>query len=275
MKLSIEARARLLFAALVIAGVAGFAGWRASMAARFVTYELRTSDPVSGLIVDAPVEFHGVEVGQVARIELAGRRAVRVLLRVRRDAPVTRGTVATIAARGLAARGFTGYVVVELEDAGTDPQPPVAAPGEAFARLRVAPSTSVNVDTAIGEVDANVRALTALLQSALDPATLAALRESIDNLRRVSATLAANGERLDSILRRVDRASAQVGPLLTSGRDTARSLQGRLVPDAEHALERIDRLSGTLDDVATRVDRDPALLLRGGGRRPLGPGEAR
>lgn len=273
MKLGPEALARLAFAALAAAGIAAAVGWRWMAAGRDAAYEVRTPDAVSGLVVDAPVEFHGVEVGKVTRIELAGRRLVRIVLSVRRDVPVTRGTVATVSARGLAARGFTGYVVVELEDAGTDPRPPAAEPGDALPRLRSAPSTSANVDTAISQVNENVRALTALLQSALDPATVAALDQSIDNLRTVSATLAANGERLDSIIRKVDRASGQVAPLLASGRDTVRTVEGRLVPAAEHALDRLDRLSGTLDDAATRVDRDPAVLLRGRGRRPLGPGE--
>ena len=115
-------RAKWAFA-LSLAAVAAVAlAWYLVSAARFVTYEIRTRDAVSGLLPGAPVEFHGVEVGQVRDVHLADPRTVRVLLSVRRDAPVTTATVATITGRGLATRGFTGYVYVSLEDRGVFPR---------------------------------------------------------------------------------------------------------------------------------------------------------
>ena len=49
----------------------------------------------SGLIVDFPVELHGVEVGKVTRIELADPYTVAILLRITSEAPVSKATVAT------------------------------------------------------------------------------------------------------------------------------------------------------------------------------------
>ena len=138
MKTSVETRARAVFVLfLLLCTAVGFA-WYLVVSGRFTTFEIRTRDPVSGLIVDAPVEYHGVEVGKVKRVELTGSRSVSVLLSVRKEAPITTATVATITSRGLATRGFTGYVYVSLDDAGSDARPLVTPPGR---RILGMPST--------------------------------------------------------------------------------------------------------------------------------------
>lgn len=327
MDTSAEARARWLFGAFLLVLAAAAAGWFLLAAARSTTYEVRTRDPVSGLIPGAPVEFHGVEVGKVRSVDLLEPRLVRVLLEVRRDVPVSSVTVATITGRGLATRGFTGYVYVALED-GPGPGVPLTAPADGrYPRLAAGPARQVNIDTAVARMNENVQAVTALLQSALDPQTLAALRQSLANLERLTqalagqegrlATILANAERasvqvqpllrssgeavhtvqaellpqaqatlarldtlsasvdqrLGVILRNTEQASTQFVPLLQASNEAVRSLQTQVLPQAQRTLVRLDHLSGTLDDAAGRIRRNPALLLRGGSPVPAGPGE--
>lgn len=97
---SAESLARWAFALLLLLGGAAAFAWFALASSRYATYEIRTHDPVSGLMADAPVEFHGVEVGRVARVELIDPGAVSVLLHIRKDAPVSTATVATVTSRG-------------------------------------------------------------------------------------------------------------------------------------------------------------------------------
>src|SRR5258706_5844025 len=123
MKLGIENKARLAFVVLLLAGAAAGLAWYLAETSRYVTYEVRTRDAVSGLIAGAPVEFHGVEVGRVERVQLIDPHRVGIVLSLERPAPVTMATVATITARGLASRRFTGYVYVSLEDDGGDFRP--------------------------------------------------------------------------------------------------------------------------------------------------------
>ena len=93
MNASAEAKARWLFAGLLLLLAAGLVGWLVADTVRYKTYEIRSGDAVSGLIPGAPVEFHGVEVGKVKDVRLLGPRLVRVLLEVGRDVPVTSATV--------------------------------------------------------------------------------------------------------------------------------------------------------------------------------------
>src|SRR3954471_22642491 len=96
----VDRRAGMWFAAVLVAVFAGGGLWWLLASTAYTTYRIDTRDPVSGLIPDAPVEFHGVEVGHVRSVELSAPGAVTVLLDVKNGAPVSGATVATITSRG-------------------------------------------------------------------------------------------------------------------------------------------------------------------------------
>ncbi|MEJ8838984.1 MlaD family protein [Ramlibacter sp. AN1133] len=328
MKPNVSSRARWAFALSLAAVAAAAAAAYAVTAGRYATYEIRSREPVSGLIAGAPVEFHGVEVGQVREVRLADPRSVRVLLAVRRDAPVSSATVATITGRGLATRGFTGYVYVSLEDRGA-PGAPLAVPKDgAHPVIASAPAQTVSLDTTMGELNESVQRVTALLEGTLDRGTVASMKQSLASLEQLTRTLAANNGRIESFLANAERASArmqpllqssddvlhslrtrilpetqqtlvrlddlststrqrmgvildnterastQLQPLLQSGNETVRALQLQLLPEAQRTLARMEHLSSTLDDTATRIQRNPSVLWRGARPVPVGPGEA-
>ena len=316
-----ESRALWIFAGLLLLGGVAGIGWFAVASSRYATYQIRTHESVSGLIPDAPVEFHGVEVGKVARVELTDPGSVSVLLHIRKDAPVTPATVATITSRGLASKGFTGYVYVSLENDAAGAQP-VADSGNGYPQIRTAPSRSVNMDTAIAQVNENVQYITTLLQTSLDAKTIASLKQSLESMQTITRTLADNSEKMNTIISNAERATGRLEPLLVSGNETAKVLQTQLLPQAYKALANLDRLSTsltldaerassrldplleagnettkalqtqllpqaydaivkldrlatTLNSAATRIERDPTVLVRGTGKRPPGPGETR
>lgn len=287
---------------LLLLAAAALAWWLADRRG-YITYELRSREPVSGLLAGAPVEFHGVDVGQVTQVELLDPRNVRVLLQVRRNAPVTSATIATITGRGLATRGFTGYVYVSLEDGSAPGRPLTPAAGEAHARIATAPAQSENLDVAMAQLNRSVQAATALLQAALDPRTVASLKQSLASIEQVSQTLAANDARLTATLANAERASARMQPLLQSSSDAVQVLQAQLLPqargtlaemapllqasseaaqvlqlqvlpDTQRALLRLDRVTNSMDATATLLRRDPSVLLRRAAAVTPGPGEA-
>ena len=310
---SAETKARWLFAALLLLLALAAAAWWLGGFARYRTYELQTGDAVSGLLPGAPVEFHGVEVGKVQAVRLLAPQLVQVLVQVERDVPVTTSAIATIVGRGMATRGFTGYMVVSLEDPGSAGTPLAAAAGQRYPRLATAPSRILSLDTSIAELSQNVQAVNGLLQGTLDAQTVTALKQSLASLEKVTQTLATNNERVErilanmergsqqlnaqvlphaqqtlarmdrlatgvdgqltTILRNAEQASARFDPLLQASTDTVVTLQTQVLPEAQRTLTRMDQLSSTLADTAGRIQRNPALLVRGTAPAPGGPGE--
>jgi phospholipid/cholesterol/gamma-HCH transport system substrate-binding protein len=263
---SIERKAWIAFALCLFIGLAAGSIWYLRMASAYSAYLLQTGDTVSGLIVDAPVEFHGVEVGRVAEISLNGPDSVNVVLNIRKGTPVSLSTVATITTRGLAARGFMGYVYVALENGGSRPGSLTLDTVSHLPLIAVGPARSISLDTAISEVGANVQAVNSLLQSALNQNALAELDTSLRNLERVSEMLAANSERLNAILASTERASRQVTPLLEA-------MQTQVLPEAYRTLAEMQALSRSMAGVADKLNRDPSVVVRGMPSTSPGPGE--
>jgi len=309
MKLDADNKARIAFALVLLLAAAAGTGWYLFSSSRYTTYQILTHDPVSGLIADAPIEYHGVDVGKVKSVELIDSRSIRVLLSIKNGAPVTAATVATITSRGLATRGFTGYVYVSLEDAGTDSRSLIARSGERYPAIPTAPSKSVNLDLAISQVNENVQFMTELLQNVLDKNTVASLKQSVDSLQQVTKMLADNNAKMNSLIINGERASRQLQPLLASSqdavntlqtqvlpethraltsldnlstslqpllessKDTVNALQTQVLPEAHKALTSLDYLSKSLSGFATKVSKDPSVIVRGVAPPLRGPGE--
>jgi phospholipid/cholesterol/gamma-HCH transport system substrate-binding protein len=312
MNASPETRARWWFAGCLLLVALAAGAWLLPNPLRYSTYEIRSADPVSGLIAGAPVEFHGVEVGRVKRVQLLKPRLVSVLLEVERDVPLSAATVATITGRGLAARGFTGYVYVSLDDSGASGAPLARAPDSPYPQVASGPARQVSLDTSIQQINDSVQSVNTLLRTALDAQTLASMKQSLASLERVTHTLAANSERMaqilanaerasgqlqgqvlprvqdtivrldrltgtvdqrmGSILGNTERASARLEPLLQSSEEAMRTLQTQLLPETQRTVMRLDQLSTSLGETAGRVQRNPSLLVRGVAAAP-GPGE--
>jgi phospholipid/cholesterol/gamma-HCH transport system substrate-binding protein len=278
--MSVEHRAWLLFGLLLLLGAAVGLAWYLYSSTGYATFEIRTADPVSGLIADSPVEFHGVEVGKVRGVRLMDARSVSILVNVRRGAPVTRATVATITARGLATRGFTGYVYVALEDNGIDPRRLAALPGDSYPLIPATASRSASLDTNISEVKQDVQQLTDLLHSVLDQKSVEALKRSVDNLQKVTEVLATNSRRLDAMISsaeqttmNAERVSRDVKPLLDSSQQVVKALQNQILPQTDDAIAKVSDLSTSLKEISTEIERNPALLVRGRSPPTPGPGE--
>jgi ABC-type transporter Mla subunit MlaD len=316
MKPSPENAARLLFIGLVVVGAAAFVAWYLYDAGRYATYRVLTQDAVSGLIADSPVELHGVDVGRVERVALVDARTVEIQLCIHRSAPITMATIATVTSRGLATRGFTGYVYVALEDNGADTRPVASVEGSVPA-IRSAPSRSVNLDTTINRVREDVQRMSELLRTVLDEHTIVSLKQatenmqnvtqtlaqnsskltaiianaervsgamdvrtvrslqqSVVNLQAITGTLASNNDRLITIMANAETASVQLSPLLQSGHEAVESLNKELIPETYSTLAGLQSLSNSLSNTVSRINRDPAALVRGRASSMPGPGEA-
>jgi phospholipid/cholesterol/gamma-HCH transport system substrate-binding protein len=96
MKFDANTKAGLTFLVFLLISIVAGALWYFHSVSQFATYQIYTEDSVSGHIADAPIEFHGVDVGKVKTIRLVSPRSVRIVLSIDKNAPVTSASVATI-----------------------------------------------------------------------------------------------------------------------------------------------------------------------------------
>jgi phospholipid/cholesterol/gamma-HCH transport system substrate-binding protein len=212
-------------------------------------------ESVSGLSVDAPVKYRGVEVGRVEQIALnpANSEEVRLTLDILHGTPIKRDTVAVLDTQVL-----TGLAIVNLRGGSRDSpllapeagKPPPAIPAGPSLYFQVNEEVSrLLVDRSASKLLADLDALAVDFRDVVSKDNRAALRKTFKSLERVTGRLDARGPEIE------------------------RSA-GKALSDADLLIAQLRELAATLDRAARRVERQPNLLLFGSSPgREKGPGE--
>lgn len=294
-----------LFTLLLGAGVIFVAMWFSGKTESLESFVLESRYPVTGLNLQAPVRFRGVDAGKVEAIEFDPKDARSIMIRigVRTDTPLTRGTYAR-----LGSQGVTGLAYVILDDDGDKPER-LAADASGETRIPVKQSFLDELSGAGRDLvaDANqvarrlntllneenqaqlIRTLANLdgatsrigeLAGKLDPAirNVPALAEDARKALARADTLLANMNKLTvelaqrvNMLERVAKSAEQVG-------GAAQSFSGTAVADSlpriNALLDELARNSRNLDRLLTELNEQPASLVFGRPAAAPGPGEA-
>jgi len=229
----------------------------------YSNYIIYSQESVSGLSVDAPVEYNGVNVGAVKSIELkpTDPHLVKVILRIHSSTPITKNTVAT-----LTSRGITGVAFIALKDTGADLTPLTAEPGQDYPVIPTAPSIFLRLDTALTKLTKNFESIADSIHGLLDKENLQSIKNTLSQLDRVTGTLANNSQKINAILVNTTHATEQLTPLM-------KTLSNQTLPVTYQLLSNLNDATRTLSDVALQLKQNPSILIRGVAKAPLGPGE--
>jgi len=237
---------------------------------QYSTYLIYMQESVSGLSQDSQVEYNGVDVGSVKSVELNEKnpQLVEVLINIKSQTPITKGTVATLTTRGL-----TGVVYVALKDNSTDLRPLTVEPGQIYPVIRTAPSLFVRLDDALEQATKNFKKITNSIQTLLDPENQMLVKQTLQHMQQITANLAINGNRLNTILENTEMASSRLTPLLRSSLGAVQTLQTQTLPMTYQLLNNLNTTSNNLSEITDKLKKNPAILLRGVAPGPPGPGE--
>jgi phospholipid/cholesterol/gamma-HCH transport system substrate-binding protein len=210
----------------------------------YEVYYAYMSESVSGLSVDAPVKYRGVEVGKVKKIALVpdNPEQVRLTLYIEEGTPIKQDTVAMLSVQGL-----TGIAFVDLTG-GTREAPPLSVKqGQEYPVISTAPSLFTRVDTTLTQLAARLNTLADQTTSLLGEDNRAALRQTLADIRAVAKTLAAHsnslGRGIDAaagVMENAARAGAQL-PVLADR--TAHALES-----LQMAVQSLRRTAAGIDD---------------------------
>ncbi len=297
----------LLLGAALIAGVLWL---NRDERAGGVPYAVTTTRPVSGLKVEAPVRYRGVDVGKVETIRFDPVEPGRVVIGISVDqgTPITRGTFAQ-----LGFQGVTGLSFVQLDDDGSAREPLTTVP-DSPARIPMRASlfdAGEGLVTAFGEVaervnrllaDDNQRALMSTLArldaasvkaarlaetlepgAAAIPPLLADARAAVNDARAAvndaRATVKLAGEMVVAVtglaakLEERSGALAQLGDNAADVGTTARALNDETLPRLNALADELRREARVLDRVLTGLAEQPQSFVFGPPPRRPGPGE--
>jgi len=287
----------LMLGAGLIAGVQWFSSGGAYRKV-YDTYETYMSESVSGLNLDAPVRYRGVEVGRVRKMALApgNIQLVQLTLDIERGAPVNQDTVAVLRVQGL-----TGIAHVELSGGGPDSRALEARPGEAYPVIRSGPSLMVRLDNAVTALLTNVNRTSEGMNVLMDEDNRRAFKQTLAELRVLSQTLAARSAAIDSsllntartmentarvsgdlprLVERIqhsadgfDRMSGDVAQAGSGVRSDLRQATGEILSEVRLLASELREVTGSLRRFSEQLEQNPSMLLYGKAADRPGPGE--
>lgn len=233
-------------------------------------YKVYMSESVTGLNIDSTVEFNGVNVGTVSSIEIDQKNPhlVTILLKVKKSTPVSNGTRATLNTKGL-----TGVSYVSLIDKGNDFSQLPRLPDEPYPIIQTAPSFLGRLDLTLHKLVEGVTKVSSSIEMLLDDENLQSIKEILIGFRHVTRTLAMNTEQMNAILKNTAKASTELAPLMQSTMKTMSILSAQILPATNQAMTNLDIITNNLSAVSLEIKENPAVLIRGKDKQPLGPGE--
>jgi phospholipid/cholesterol/gamma-HCH transport system substrate-binding protein len=294
----------LALMATLVAGVLWFTSGK-QYGKTYDLYLTYMTESVSGLSLNAPVKYRGVEVGLVRKISLDVTNPEQVRL----DLAIERGTpIKTDVRAMLRLQGLTGIAYVELEGGSREApmltpiingEPPVIQSGKSLlARLDTGVSTlltnlnrtSENFNTLLDEKNQRMlrQTLTDLAalshQIASQRETLNAMLtnagRTIENSARASSELTGLIGRMGRSADAVEKMAVEVGRASVSTRQTAENMgsdmhrfTGEALPGLQTLLVDMQGLTTSARRVIDELERNPEMLVRGKELQPPGPGE--
>lgn len=229
-------------------------------------------ESVAGLNVESPVEYNGVGVGSVKKIELNHKnpQLVEILLNIKSSTPITRGTVATVNTRGL-----TGMVYVALKDESSDLRKLKILPGQKYPVIKTAPSIFVRLDSALAQITKSFKQIADTFQTLLDQENLDSFKKILNNIRDVTNVIAANNKQINDILLHTSDASRRISPLIQSSANLVKVLETQTIPSTYELILNMNHITRNLNELSKELKQNPSILIRGVDRQSLGPGETK
>lgn len=243
-----------LFIVLVGALLVALGYWISSDEIPHTTYELTTTESVTGLQPQAPVRYKGVPAGRVLSIGFDPKEPGRVVIRIDVDsnAPISATTYAT-----LGYQGVTGLAHILLNDAS-----------KPFAKLSPGPS-------GIPRIPMQTSPFSQLAEQG--PLLLAKVQEATDRVNRLLGddnlqALSILLKRLGATAQSIDRLALSLNHTVTTSVDPALTQLPALVGETRQTLQALReagrRTAETVQHAGTLVQRlnDPDGLLHDAGQ---------
>ena len=294
----------IVLGAVLIAGVL----WLASGGAFQKKYDLYLAiedESVSGLNLNAPVKYNGVDVGKVREIQLdpGNPERVNLLFALERGTPIKEDTVAVLKTQGL-----TGIAYVELSGGARDAPLLRATAQSKYPVIRTKPSLGARLENVLTTVLAKLDSTSNNINSILSDENRAAFTSALADIAIVTHTIAARKDTLDAGIANAGRtfenalhALAKIGPVIDRiarsadavekmGKEVAQTSESagntvnsvgadvkrftaETLPELERLLGELSVLTTSLRRLTEQTERDPRGLLFGRKPVPEGPGE--
>ena len=216
-----------------------------------IEYRVVTNESVSGLSVNSPIDYRGVDVGKVASMELNhdDPRYVTIYLNIDVGTPIKNDTEAV-----LISRGITGLVNVSLT--GGTPEAGALLPSKAdpIPTIKNGASLSRRLDEALNNVTHSLSELSKKMGLILTTENIDNLSNILSNTNTFTADLATVGDKINVLTEKATGTIDTIQPQIKDAAQAFSSFSDHLQGTTKQLENMFVKINSTLDSAESTLN---------------------
>lgn len=229
-----------LFTLIVAALLIGFGLWAAKFASEssWNEYDVVFSEAVTGLGIGGTVQYNGISVGEVRKLEIDPENPNKVLVRIRIKAttPIKVDTQAKLAFVGLT--GITQIQLKTFSAKSMDLKPTIKNP---IPRIIAKESALSKLFKSTDDISTTATNVMLRLNQAFSDENINNLSKTLDNLEKISGSISSEREQLQFIIRDTRTAIAKLDSTLKSADSIALKLDQGVVNELPELIAKLNK----------------------------------
>lgn len=281
------------FVIVFFIGLVGFVIWLEGFRSvdDDVMYKVYFEESVAGLSPSASVKYRGVNIGIVEsiRINSSNSEEIELLLKVNKEAPIKKDSVAVLEFHGL-----TGLAFIELEGGSKDSPLLTSQAGE-IPVIKSAPSAFGKINDSLPEIAMNLQEALNRINTLLSNDNLSNFSALMENTEEITDFIKSHNEDIGALFKTGLTLEEKASTSLEKSADAAdeikqlaqafshslkrgdynlRAMSASSREQADLLLEKLNTLSIELEQTILSIQNNPRHLLFKETVPRLGPGEA-
>jgi phospholipid/cholesterol/gamma-HCH transport system substrate-binding protein len=250
------------FTLVVVALVVLFALWlgKTSLNRQYHYYDIVFTESVTGLSKGSPVQYNGIQIGEVSQLKLDPKDPRKVLARIQvaADTPIKVDTRAKLGLLGL-----TGVAFVQLTGGAPSSKSLMPTPENPVPRIKSESSALTKLLSSGSDVVTSLNGILDRLGKLLSQQNVERINGTLENIDQTTSALAAERDDLRELIRQAAAASKQLNQTLAGANQLVNGPGRQTLDRAAAAMASLQQATQTLDKLLANNQGSLQSGLRG------------
>ncbi|MDE2251714.1 MAG: MCE family protein [Gammaproteobacteria bacterium] len=250
------------FTLVVVALVVLFALWlgKTSLSRQYHYYDIVFTESVTGLSKGSPVQYNGIQIGEVSQLKLDPRDPRKVLARIQvaADTPIKTDTRAKLGLLGL-----TGVAFVQLTGGDPSSRPLMPTPDNPVPVIQSESSALSKLLSSGSDVVTSLNGILERLGNIVSEQNVERINSTLENIDQTTRALAAERDDLRELVRQAAAASKELNQTLAGTNQLVNGPGRETLDRAAAAMASLQQATQTLDKLLAENQGSLQSGLRG------------
>lgn len=250
------------FTLVVVALVVLFALWlgKTSLSRQYHYYDIVFTESVTGLSKGSPVQYNGIQIGEVSQLKLDPKDPRKVLARIQvgADTPIKTDTRAKLGLLGL-----TGVAFVQLTGGAPSSQPLMPTPDNPVPVIQSESSALSKLLSSGSDVVTSLNGILERLGNLVSEQNVERINSTLENIDQTTRALAAERDDLRELVRQAAAAAKELNQTLAGTNQLVNGPGRETLDRAAAAMASLQQATQTLDKLLAENQGSLQSGLRG------------